>query len=173
MFSRILFDSRLELAKSRNCKRFERSKWRSKHHYSKSLRLDSGVHIQGYLEGFNSSSVFHSIFSPSLHLTACWPTVAQAYYQMLGCRPTNAKAFLRLLHQLPINNLTSATGCAWLLRVSCKLWLTPSMPVFLPTPTFVYGLIHVKNPYSIIQWIHLIEPWLVFFLIFLFYLYIF
>lgn len=39
-FSIILFDSRLELAKSRNCMRFGRWKWRS-NHYFKSLKLDS------------------------------------------------------------------------------------------------------------------------------------
>lgn len=39
-FSIILFDSGLELAKSRNCMRFGRWQWRS-NHYFKSLRLDS------------------------------------------------------------------------------------------------------------------------------------
>lgn len=94
VFSRILCDSRLESAKSRNCMRFRRSKWRN-NYYSKSLRLDTGK--DRCRDTWKVLIFPHSLplcIQPFLSPSPAYLQWPQACHQMPSCNPQRQQLFI-------------------------------------------------------------------------------
>lgn len=91
--------------------------------YKFNVRYSEGQ-MQRYPESFNFSLLASIQYSALLCISQhCWPQWS-GQPPDAWLRPTKATVFHRLLYKLSLDSLTSAAGCAWLLRFACKLGFT-------------------------------------------------